>query len=240
MNAAATIVIPQRNGAALTLACIESLRATDPVCWPVIVVDDGSDAVEREGVERCGVAGVRVIAQEGRGVSAAWNRGAELAATPLIVFLNNDVLFRGPAVGRLVRAIDLGALVAGARRRIERRLPERVLAQLPTRTFLEGWCFALRRDDFVRVGGFDEAMRVYWSDSDLQCRLLKTAGRDGRSLVCVERLSVRHLGHRTTRQLVERRAQWKADRKVFIEKWRDGVFLEGDGRSDSVLRVPAP
>jgi GT2 family glycosyltransferase len=113
----------------------------------------------------------------------------------------------------------MGAVVSGIRLRRERGLPRTVMAKLPCAEFVEGWCFAVAREEFERVGGFDPAMRVYWSDTDLMCRLVLAAGGAQDAMWVNGELPVRHLGHRTARRLAERRRLWREDRGAFIRKW---------------------
>lgn len=108
--------------------------------------------------------------------------------------------------------------MTGVRLRTERSLPPHLLRHLPTTRFLEGWCFALRREDFLKLNGFDESMRLYWSDTDLQCRLLEsnrhTPPQD--ALAPIPDLPLQHLSHRTTHANPTHRRQWNQDRQAFI------------------------
>ena len=157
--AEATVVVPQFNCGELTRACVASLRAHEGVLWPILVIDDGGEGCG-EGLIQDG--GLRWVRQEHAGVTAAWNRGAGLAETPYVVFLNNDTLFCGAAIEGLIEPLRRGAVVSGVGLRRERALPRAVIAKLPCEQFVEGWCFAVAREEFVRAGGFDPAMRVYW------------------------------------------------------------------------------
>ena len=216
----ASVIIPQFHRADLTIGCLRSLCRNERAAFEAIVVDDGSpDAADAVSALR--LPHTRVVAQSHRGVSAAWNRGAWESASPYLVFLNNDALVRGPFIERLVSGLQRAeALVSGVSMRRETALPQEVLARLPTERFLQGWCFAISNSDFRRLGGFDESMAVYWSDTDLQCRQLTRFGADDSGLAALSDLPLSHLGHRTTRQLSERRRQWRADRNAFIRKWR--------------------
>ena len=216
----ATIVIPQFNQAKLTCECIGSLRRMERQLWPVVVVDDGSEPAERALLELSKLERVEVLARDRGGVTAAWHAGAAAVTTPFIVFLNNDVLFSGAAIRRLVEPLRSGeAAIVGAAVREERLLPEELLRRLPVRRFIEGWCFAVAMDELVSLGGFDEAMGLYWSDTDFQLRAVLRRPEPERALVRVE-VPLRHLGHRTAHQLSDRRRLWQADREVFIAKWR--------------------
>lgn len=220
MSFEATIVVPQFNQPQLTCGCLRSLAKHETCRTESIVVDDGSSADCRRQVESLNLADTRVVAQRHRGASSAWNRGAAAASAPFLVFLNNDTLFEGPVVERLLEPLrSRGALLSGPAMRQENALPQSVLEKLPTERFLEGWCFAVSRADFCRLGGFDEAMAVYWSDTDFQARLLGGCRNVEQRIACVAGLPIRHLSHRTARQLPARRRIWRTDRETFLRKW---------------------
>ncbi|HUG89914.1 MAG TPA: glycosyltransferase [Planctomycetaceae bacterium] len=215
-----TIIIPQHGRSDLTLACVRSLRQHEPEPHPLIIVDDGSRSEHRNAIHAAGLPHVRLIDQPHAGVTAAWNRGLAAAETAFVLLLNNDVQARGPFVARLLAPLRKSPAVAtGARLRRETGLPPDVLARPPSEWFLEGWCLAARTADLRRVGGFDERMKLYFSDTDLQARLLHAHRRGSDALAAIGDLSLDHSGHQTTRRLVERRQQWRADRAAFIAKW---------------------
>jgi glycosyltransferase involved in cell wall biosynthesis len=100
-----SVVIPAFNAGRWVARAIDSVLAQD---WPnveVIVVNDGStdntDEVCRSYGER-----IRYVRQENAGVSAARNRGIELAEGQLIAFLDADDQFLPSMVSTLVRALE--------------------------------------------------------------------------------------------------------------------------------------
>lgn len=220
---AATIVIPQHDCTELTLAVVRGLRRCESCCWPVLVVDDGSCLESAAALAQL-PDDVRVFRQPHRGVTAAWNRALEHVTTPIVVLLNNDVLIDGAWVERLIHPVRAGtATVSGVELREERAVPADVLVRVGRSEFVAGWCWAFRTSAARASGGFDPTLWLYFSDTDLQARLLANAGTAAATAV-VSDLPLRHLGHRSTRQLPGRSVQWRADRARFIAKWR------GDGR----------
>jgi GT2 family glycosyltransferase len=214
-----TIIIPQFGRSELTMGCVRSVRRCAPAV-PVLVVDDGSGPEHRAAVRWLACGGVRIVKQPHAGVTAAWNRGLAAVESEFVVFLNNDVVAGGPFLDALVQPLrDAGTLVAGARLRREAAPPREVLNRLPSEWFLEGWCLALRTNDLRRLGGFDERLRLYFSDTDMQARLLRAHGRGVDALAAVAALPLRHAAHQTTRGLPHRRRQWIADRDTFVRKW---------------------
>lgn len=210
-----SVVIPQWGQFPLTARVVDQLWGYDSSQTEIIVVDDGSP-----DYTKCGLIGDRRIAmlqQRHRGVTSAWNRGAKRARGTFLVFLNNDVRIEGPFLHRLIQPLDdRGVVMCGCRWRKERGIPRSIASRLP-RELLEGWCFAVRRIDFEEIGGFDERFRLYYSDTDLQWRLL--SHRTGSRLEKVPDLPLVHEGHVTTRTNPRRRTLHAQDRRVFLQKW---------------------
>lgn len=216
----ATIIIPQHGQAELTIAVVRGLRRFERVRFPIVVVDDGSRPEAVALIEQsCG--DVRLVRQPHLGVTAAWNRGLEQVATTFAVLLNNDVIVHGAWVDALVQPLREGsAALSGVELRRERAVSSTVLELLGRSEFLAGWCWAFRAADARGLGGFDESLRLYFSDTDLQARLLARTGRRSPPTV-VRGLPLRHAGHATTRLLPDRVAMWQGDRARFIEKWTE-------------------
>jgi GT2 family glycosyltransferase len=180
---AATIVIPQHGEAELTIACVRSLRRWESENWPIVIVDDGSGPADRERIER-ELPETLLQQQSHLGVTAAWNAGWRWVSTPYVIFLNNDVVARAGWVASLLQPLINGDVLAcGTTWRTERGLPADVLARLPSTRFVEGWCFAASVAVLERLGGFDESLRLYFSDTDLQSRLMRVYGVDALGIV---------------------------------------------------------
>ncbi len=163
MECQITIVIPQRGQSALTIAAIRSLRSWEDESSRVIVVDDGSGDDSVGNIRREGFPNCDVLEQPPRGVTAAWNAGIHHATSEYMVLLNNDVMIDGPFLERLIRPLrNRQAWIVGAEWRNE--------PQAPVSRLLTGWCLAFERSLWERLGGFDERFRLYWSDTDFQCR----------------------------------------------------------------------
>jgi GT2 family glycosyltransferase len=212
---AISVVIPQWGQCSLTAHVIDRLRRYELHETEITVVDDGSPELAKcEFINDCRV---RFLGQRHRGVTSAWNRGAGQACGTYLVFLNNDVQIEERFLSRLVRPLeDYDVVVSGCRWRQERGVPPAIASDLP-RELLEGWCFAVRRADFESIGGFDERFRVYFSDTDLQWRLL--AQKSDSRLECVPNLPISHEGHVSTRTDPRRREHHTQDRRAFLQKW---------------------
>jgi glycosyltransferase involved in cell wall biosynthesis len=115
-----SVVIPCFAQAHFLGDAIESVRAQTLIDYEVIVIDDGSPDNVREVVER--FPGVRLIAQDNRGLSQARNRGLAECTGTYVVFLDADDRLLPNALAAGVRAFAARpecGFVWGRRRRID-------------------------------------------------------------------------------------------------------------------------
>lgn len=172
----------------------------------VLVVDNASTDGSPEIAETNGARVIRNERNEGYG--RANNIGVRAAETELVLIVNPDVILDPGAATALVDAAarypEAGML---APRLVEPDgrvffQPRSLLAaylknpsgvlRLPegdcSAPFLSGACFLVRRDVFMKVGGFDEAIFLFYEDDDL-CRRMTDAGY---SLIHVDGATARH------------------------------------------------
>jgi GT2 family glycosyltransferase len=235
----ATIVIPQRGLSGLTLDCIRSFRRHHGDACRIVIVDDGSPPADVQAIAAQRLKNVDLVCRPPEGVTAAWNAGARGLDTPVIVFLNNDATTLAPWLDDLVAPlVHRTAVVSGAELRNERTVPAAILRRLPTRRFAAGWCFAVRRDDFEAVGGFNSTLETYFSDTDLQSRLLQHHDSDERGIAIPIGGRLRHAGHATARRDPNRASHWRADRARFISLWHPSRVPQASACED--MRNVAP
>jgi GT2 family glycosyltransferase len=216
---ATTIVIPQYGQSQLTLQCVQSFRRWHGSETPIVIVDDGSESGHVAAVQKC-APNVQCIGKAHEGVTAAWIAGAAVVKSEAIVFLNNDVVTSGGWLGPLLErlTVDL-APVAGIEARVDSNVRRLAGPWLSRVDLASGWLFAVRREAFDAVGGFEPSLRTFFSDTDLQLRLLNRCRLEAAPIVSTTQTSVRHLGHATTRRDPERQSQWIRDRARFLELW---------------------
>lgn len=233
-----TLIIPQYQQSERTRECVASVRRHEAAAWPIVVIDDGSAPAHRALVREDDPQ-TRFVSVRHRGLTAAWNIGVRLAETEFVVLVNNDVRWSGLVVEGLIRPLrDETTLVAGVAWREERWWPSTWKGTLPPRPLLAGWCWAFRRRTWRELGGFDESLELYFSDTDFQLRVLRESQGSrakcqgfNREASCLAlgtwplALSsqpfapLHHAAHGTTKQLPDRREQWERDRRRFQEKW---------------------
>ena len=199
---ACSVVIPSYDRAAkldLLLAALAAQDTTEP--FEVIVVLDGSKDASREVLttwEQVGVfASLRWTEQARQGQAIARNTGSFLARAPVLVFLDDDVvpdpnlisvhLAHHAAGERVVVLGDCEIVRSGSRSLAELSSwmwwedtnHRRAAAWQPPsyRDFCTG-NLSIRRDDFARVGGFDQDFTGYGrEDYELGYRLLQDGVR---------------------------------------------------------------
>ena len=101
-----SVIIPVRDGAETLSACLDGLtrQTIDSGRFEVIVVDDGSSDMSPEIVRR---SPYRLVQIEGRGASAARNRGLRESSGERILFLDADCVPRPDWIERM--ALPLAA-----------------------------------------------------------------------------------------------------------------------------------
>lgn len=176
--------MPVRDGGEGFERCLDALARSDLPPLELLVVDDGS---ADDSAARAAAAGARVLTAGGRGPAAARNLGARAAAGDWLLFLDADCAVHPVTLRRLIEAIGAApwaSAVFGAYD--DRPAAADVVSQYrnllhrhthctgrpEASTFWSG-CGAVRREDFLAVGGFDEVRfpRLGMEDIDLGYRL---------------------------------------------------------------------
>jgi GT2 family glycosyltransferase len=183
--------------------CLGALRADDV---PVIVVDNASTDSTVTIAEGHGAKVIRNARNEGYG--RANNSGARAAESEFILVVNPDCTVDKGAVAALVdaaRRYPDAALFAPQIVEPDGRVffqPRSLLSPylhnhqgklvLPEgeacAPFFSGACFLIRREVFLRLGGFDDNIFLFYEDDDL-CRRVADSGS---ALIYVPQAVVRH------------------------------------------------
>ncbi len=178
----ATVVFPTRNRREVLLTAIAAAYAqTVPV--EVLVMDDGSTDGSAEAVqERFPTVRYHQLAA-GRGPAFQRNRGIELAGAPFVFPLDDDAVLVSPrTVEQTVAEFDFPCVGAVGVPYVNVRVDGVIRQRAPddgkvwvADTFV-GAAHAVRRADFLAVGGFREHLFYMGEEGDLTLRML-AAGR---------------------------------------------------------------
>jgi GT2 family glycosyltransferase len=184
----------------------ECLGALNTENVPVIVVDNASTDDTAAAAEGQGARVIRNARNEGYG--RANNIGARAAEAEFLLIVNPDCIVEKGAVPALLDAARRHPDAAFFAPRIVEPSgrvffqPRSLLAPylhnphgklvLPDgeacAPFFSGACFLIRRDLFLRLGGFDENIFLFYEDDDL-CRRVADSGS---ALIYVPQAVVRH------------------------------------------------
>ena len=183
-----TVGITTRNRPAALERCIRALALLRRLSPRVIVFDDASECPVARLVEAAGAnLDVRVIRDDqASGNIAGRNRLVSEADTPFVLLLDDDAVIFDPApierALRLLAADDGVAAVAFAQGEADGSpWPER-LQPAPARepvyvpAFI-GFAHLLRRETFLRLGGYRERLVFYGEEKDFCIRALDAGYR---------------------------------------------------------------
>jgi glycosyltransferase involved in cell wall biosynthesis len=164
----ATVIVPAYNPGMDLEYCLEALTRSTYMHFDVLVVDDGSTEAIKPLVDRFGYRYFRI---DGPGGPArARNRGVEQTQAEVIIFIDADVCVHPDTVERFIRVFtkdpDLAAIIGtyddapadpGFLSQYRNMFHHYTHCQSagPVTTFWSG-CGAMRRDVFIKYGGFDE------------------------------------------------------------------------------------
>ncbi len=228
------IVIPVYNQLGHTQECLRCLAADIADGVRVIVVNNGSTDGTRAWLATR--RDITVIENEtNRGCAPAWNQGCKAAiGADWIIVLNNDVLLPpGWRSGLLDTAKREGWQVACPAMREgplnydfeehATRYRER-MSQVIRPGHAHGVCFAVAREVFDTIGGFDEAFRIgQFEDADFFRRTRRAGFRLGTTGACF----IHHFGSTTQKALRDGppTGPYEAENRAhFRKKWKLGWF----------------
>lgn len=241
----ASVVIPVFDQCSHTLVCLRALAAHPPqAAIEIIVVDDGSS--DHTPVWLPQISGLRYHRRTGNGgFIVACNDGERIAHGEFLVFLNNDTVPQPGWLDALLSTFDEHPRTGLAGSQLlypDGRLQEAggvVFADgstwnygrfespdAPRHAFVReadycsGAAIAIRRDLFVRLGGFDTRYSpAYFEDADLAFGVRES----GFEVIYQPASRVVHLEGATAGTHTGRgaKAYQVRNRSVFFNKWRE-------------------
>ena len=200
-NGRVTIITVTHN----SMQVLPTMLYSVPIGTQVIIIDNSSNDLEALKA-LCSKLGVLLIENStNEGFGAACNRGAELATTEFMLFLNPDAILMPDTLNELAKAAQRNLTATGFNPRIERDCGEPSFnyksALLPRSEWMDrGWPNAdcevsilsgcamfIPRIHFLALGGFDTKIFLFHEDDDLALRLRKRG-----PLVFVHDALIRH------------------------------------------------
>lgn len=199
----AALVVTYRTGPRL-VECLYALKA-DPAIGEIVIADNGNPLEVQAWLARfaegCG-GRAKLIRLDNPGFGAGVNRAAAEASAAQLLIVNPDCVIRHGSVEALLAALDgarvpaiIGGRIFGLDGREQRGARRRTLTLAralglgrwtlegePTPAgpvpvgAISGAFFLMRRDDFDRLGGFDEGYFLHVEDIDLCRRALEAGG----------------------------------------------------------------
>jgi len=246
------VVIGYNRFAETTERCLASLLA-DPRCddWQIVVVDNGSDASDRDAFEQARERYPRmelVRLENNKGYPGGMNAGLEKARGDFMILVSSDVLLPVGTVGRLTTAMKahpqaglIGPVssYAGNEQQIfvEHALPVAEIVLAGSRFAdaggedtsclsayrLDFCCVCLRRSVYQALGGFDEAFNPgYYEDFDYSLRVRNA----GHTVLIAEHVFVFHEGGGTFGRVSEETKKLiKRNKAYFLSKHGARVWM---------------
>jgi FkbM family methyltransferase len=220
-----SVITPWRDHPELIPLYERAVQGADEV----IVVDNGSDGgdlkIAEQLAEMCHRLGaVYVRHEENHWFSRACNEGADKATGDILLFLNNDIAAPPGWIDQLRKEVRPGALYG----------PSKAFAPVDgfDVPYIEGWCLAVRRDDWESLQGFDEFAyaRPYYEDTDLSFRAVE----EWKLRLVETDWPVIHLGETTTRSTPGALDSAETNRETFLARVREAR------QGQPIFRIPRP
>jgi GT2 family glycosyltransferase len=176
-----SVVVPVRNRSDLLKRCLDSLAAQDYSAenFEIIICDDGSTEDISRVIEKCqpGPPDTRLVRQNCRGPAAARNLGIRESVSPIILFVDSDIVADKGLISGLVAALAKNPDWAGSEACL---IPveglDSPLWEAPesgTGGRFHTAAIAYRRTALVAAGGLDETFPLpACEDTELAARIL--------------------------------------------------------------------
>src|SRR5499425_978232 len=162
-----SVVMPVYNAATTLAECLTRLCTSTFGDFEIVIVDDGSTDQSRAIAENFPV---RIVPTSGRvGPAAARNLGARMATGEVLFFIDSDVMVRPDTLGLLAESFEAGDVdglcgVQAAQMRYTNLASQyknmwmrwTYLRQTGDVPLFYTTAAAIRREAFLRVGGFDQ------------------------------------------------------------------------------------
>jgi GT2 family glycosyltransferase len=192
----------------------------------VVVENTGHDYPDREtNLSYARALGFKVIVSpDNLGFAGGCNLAAEHATGDVLVFLNDDMAFKEAGwLDVLIEPLRTDPLAAVCGADLQ-RMDGGDWRDYDRPDWVCGACFAVRRFDFLRFGGFDERYFFSWEETDY-CRLVTKLGYK----IVKTKAKAWHQGGETATNASElARTHFERGSAIFGQKW--GFDGQGSGQ----------
>ena len=196
-----SVIIPTYNRASTVLDSVRSALDQTYPCMEVIVIDDGSSDETAKLLEKY-LGRITILHQSNAGPSVARNHGVRHASGDIFAFLDSDDVWMPDKIERQVSMMDSCGMdmsccicntlisnglqnndqdafgIAAIRSEHERALWKNPGEVLASRFLLFNQAAAIRREAFVKVGGYNPRLRLL-EDHELALRIAALGGTWG-------------------------------------------------------------
>jgi len=221
----------------ISAAAVGTLRWHSKIDFQLVFVDNGSTENMNEAIKpHIRAKDIFIRYNVGRSFAGANNHALSLAEGDYVMGLNNDTVAEGdwqtpllteginydlcgPTVRRLIICDELKTMLC---HRPDGKMADADPSEVGS--YVEGWCFFIRRDYWKAIGGFDETWwPMYCEDSDLSFKVKAAGGKIGKVPV-----PIRHLGGKDTERYLRNDYKdvfQKANAHKMYARWVKGASL---------------
>jgi hypothetical protein len=179
-----SVVIPCFNDSEFVEQAIDSILSQTYKCHEIIVVDDGSNKETKDVLKSISSKITKLITQENQGQSTARNVGIRESKGEYVLVLDSDDYFESTFIEKAVLALQetnikivacyivryMNAIKIDEYHHQGGDLSVIILNNQATGSVM------FRKEDFTKVGGYDESMRQGFEDWEFYIRVLKSGG----------------------------------------------------------------
>lgn len=252
-----SVIIVSYNTKELTLQTIQTLLDTSPLTLEIIVVDNNSSDGSADAVKKQFPNTFVFAATKNHGFGGGNNLGATHATADYLAFINSDTIANASSLSPLVSYLtahpkcgiaaplillddaktvqlfsygdepSLASLILRAQHTSNSITPETDPQPVD---WVTGAAFAMRRDLFTQLNGFDENIFMYFEDMDL-CRRTRESGY---SVTLVPQATIIHLGGKSAASTRAKKQRYYAAQTYYWQKhhgWGSTLLLR-------ILRLP--
>jgi GT2 family glycosyltransferase len=165
-----SVVLVVYNSAADLPGCLRALADLDYEALEVIAVDNASTDASAECLAAAPLELTVVANARNEGFARACNQGAARARGEILFFLNPDIDIPADCVGTLVRDLDRepdAGIICPTVLRPGEPIPARPSGEPYEKAAIPGCSLMIGRAAWEDLGGFDDAIFLYWEDADL-------------------------------------------------------------------------